>query len=222
MDSERELLISQINSLINEEIQNNPVTYNKDRPYQSYERIGFEGLRWSVEKRINEYGLDRFFNIEHNVLDIGSNFGFFVTEFALHCKEVHGIEPNHWLNTIGEITAKYLKVEDRVGFFDVFFDDFVNPIQYDVVLSLAAFFTQDKRERSEAKNYFSKIKSMLNPQGYLFYESTSYTKDKDNSHFVAKLEALDAIKENLELEKEWETPSGSEGFFRQFAIARKK
>jgi|SaaInl8_200m_RNA_FD_contig_31_3108594_length_890_multi_5_in_0_out_0_2 hypothetical protein len=222
MNKEQENLIDKIHLIMNDEIENNPVTYNtKTTPYQAYERIGFKGLRWSVEKRIKEYRLEQFFNQEASILDIGSNFGFFVSEFAIHCKIVHGIEPNTWLNDIGELTAKYLGVNNKVQFFDTKFINYSTNTKYDTVLCLASFFTQDKRERSDANEYFLKINSLLKEKGYLFYESTSYTKDEDNLHYKAQIEAIRAIKNELKLVEEWETISGSEGYFRKFAIATK-
>ena len=177
---------------VNSEIEGNPRSYNTEKyvpgaavkPYQTYERIGFEGMRWSVEKRIKEYGLEQFFDPEVTVLDIGSNFGFFVCEFALHCKIAHGIEPNPPLNKIGEITAEYLGVSDKVKFHDCFFDKFESDVKYDTIFSLAAFHTADGRERSKANDYFSKINSLLKPNGRVFYESTSHTKPPDSKHFA--------------------------------------
>jgi hypothetical protein len=220
-----EALCLKIRQLLVKEVQANSVSYNKETPYQSYERIGFEGLRWSVEKRVREYGLERFFDADASVLDIGSNFGFFVCEFALHCQLAHGIEPNPHLNQIGEITAERLGVRDRVEFYDCLFDEFRPQITYNNVFSFAAFFTQDGRERSDASNYFNKINQMLRPSGYVFYESTSYTKEpssRNYSHFTAAESAVKAMAEVMTLEKTWETVSGSVGSFRRFAISMKK
>jgi cyclopropane fatty-acyl-phospholipid synthase-like methyltransferase len=178
-----------------------------------------------VEKRIQEYGLEQFYNSDHAVLDIGCNFGFFVAEFAHHCRLAHGIEPNSYLNKIGELTSEFLGVGDRVEYFDQMFADFENPIPYDTILSLAAFFTGDGRERSSAEFYFTKVNDMLADGGHLFYESTSYSKVKTSEGYEgypACLAAMEAIETHLELLKEWETPSGSPEFRRQFAIARKK
>jgi hypothetical protein len=36
------------------------------------------------------------------------------------------------------------------------------------------------------------------------------------------MSAVKSITELMVLERDWETPSGSEGYFRRFAIARKK
>ncbi len=218
-------LCREIRDLLEHEVEANPVSYNKETPYQSYERIGFEGLRWSVEKRIREYGLEKFFGPDAAILDIGSNFGFFVCEFALNCKLAHGIEPNPHLNKIGEITARHLGVADRVRFHDCFFDTFESDKKYDTVFSLAAFYTADGRERSTADDYFSKTNALLKPGGRVFYESTSYTKTPDSGDsagLLASQAAIKAMKAKMTLLREWETPSGSEGYFRRFAIARKK
>jgi cyclopropane fatty-acyl-phospholipid synthase-like methyltransferase len=163
-------------------------------------------------------------NQENTVLDIGSNFGFFTVEFALYCKLVHGIEPNPWLNKIGEKAAEYLGVLDKVDFFNEKFDDFKIPgcvNGYDVILSLAAFFTQDGRERTDAGKYFRKVNSLLSTNGDFFYESTSYTQSAEDPHFVAKNAAISSIKIEMSPLKIWETQSGSEGYFRSFVIAKK-
>lgn len=217
-------LLDKIDHLLKEEVEHNAVTYNAEVPYQSYERIGFQGLRWSVERRISEYGLSQYFNPSNRVLDIGSNFGFFVCEFALHCSHVDGVEPNRHLNTIGEITAEYLGVADKTTFFDQSFESFIPSQPYDVVLSLAAFFTQDGRERSSAEQYFGKIFDILVPGGQLFYESTSYSRNSQTAarHLVAADDAIASIEQRFTSVKVWETPSGSPGFFRRFCVATKQ
>ena len=223
--TKKEELCAAIMDLVEQETAANPVTYNTNAPYQCYERVGFKGMRWSVEKRIREYGLEQFFNPNHAILDIGSNFGFFVAEFGLHCRLAHGIEPNSYLNKIGELTSEFIGVTDKVEFFDQMFDDFVNPVQYDTIFSLAAFFTGDGRERSTADSYFGKVNAMLNEGGHLFYESTSFSRDVSPEGFEgypACVSALEAIGTHLELVRSWETPSGSPGYLRAFAIAKKK
>jgi hypothetical protein len=215
-------LIESIRKILKQEIKNNPVSYNKDIPYQKYERINFDGLRWSVEKRIKEYKLGRFFNENYNILDIGSNFGFFITEFALHCNICHGIEPNSYLNEIAMLTAKYLNVDSKVKYFNCFFDDsFKSNIEYDIILTLASFFTQDGRQKGDAEKFFGHIYQLLNKEGKIFYESTSYTKDNNNMHYVAKNEAISFIKSSFSIIEEYETPSGSDGYYRYFILAKK-
>ncbi|QQG36320.1 MAG: class I SAM-dependent methyltransferase [Micavibrio aeruginosavorus] len=221
-----------LHALIHRELETeqktNPMSYMKfanakGRPYQSYERIGFEGLRWSVEKRIREYGLERYFQPESVVLDIGSNYGFFVTEFALHVKAAHGVEPVPELCRIGEYTADYLGVRDKVRFFAQKFEDFQAPCLYDTVFTLASFFTSDKNQRSSAELFFGKIRDILKPGGQLFYESTSFQyrpEQEDYQHYVHALEAARVLEELFTVDDRYEAPSGPENH-RLFMRCRK-
>lgn len=211
------------------ENQTNPMSYMKfdnakGRPYQTYERIAFEGLRWSVEKRVAEYGLERYLKPEAKVLDIGSNYGFFVCEFALKTKLAHGVDPVPELCNIGRHTAKFLGLEDKTEFYAQPFEDFIAPCKYDTIFSLASFFTSDKKQRTSAEAFFGKINDMLEEGGELFYESTSFQRNpgqEDYEHYVHALEALDVLKEMYDVYDTYETPSGPENF-RLFARCKKK
>jgi SAM-dependent methyltransferase len=218
MNERLQALHQDIAALLEHERTTNPVSYQNfanaaGLPYQSYERIGFEGLRWSVEKRVAEYGLERYFVPGTRVLDIGSNYGFFVNEFALHCGAADGVEPVAELCRIGEMTSGYLGISDRVRFFPCGFESFAADQPYDTVLTLASFFTSDKRQRSSAEAFFGKIRDILAPGGRLFYESTSYQKgpeQPDYSHYPAAQEAVAAIRRLFVNVEEWETQSGPE------------
>ncbi len=224
-----ETLHTNIYRLLKQEAQTNDVSYQnyanaKGRPYQTYERINFEGLRWSVEKRIKEYGLDRFYDPDSKILDIGSNYGFFVNEFALHCSEAHGVEPTEELNEIGILVADYLGIKNKVKFFTEPFEMFEPEISYDTIFTLAAFFTTDARQRDTARNYFGKIYRMLKGGGWVFYESTSYQKnpgDEDYAHYAPSIEALDVIKDMFTDVEYWEAPSGPENL-RLYVRGRKE
>ncbi|MCK6418573.1 MAG: class I SAM-dependent methyltransferase [Alphaproteobacteria bacterium] len=214
---------------LEQEQRTNPVSYvkfsnAKGRPYQSYERIQFEGLRWSVEKRISTYGLERYFNPNSTILDIGSNYGFFVTEFAMYVKEAHGVEPVPELCRIGEITATHLNVHDKTKFFAQKFEDFQPDCLYDTVFSLASFFTTDKKQRSSAEEFFGKIDSILKPDGEFFYESTSYQKSpgsEDYEHYVHAQKAFDVLKDMFDVYESYEAQSGPENQ-RLFVACRRK
>tara|TARA_B100001250_G_scaffold399329_1_gene408618 strand:+ start:691 stop:1395 length:705 start_codon:yes stop_codon:yes gene_type:complete len=222
-------LHDKIYNILAQELKTNEMSYQKfsnanGRPYQSYERIDFEGLRWSVEKRIMEYGLKRFFNPESLTLDIGSNYGFFTNEFGFHCKEAHGIEPIAELNEIGQITAEFLGISKKVKFFTETFEEFESSNKYDLITSLASFFTSDTKQRSTANSYFGKIYNLIKTGGWLFYESTSYQKnpqDEDFAHYAPSLEALTFIKDNFVDVEYWESPSGPENL-RLYIVARKQ
>lgn len=218
MDEKLQTLHRDINAVLERERTTNPVSYQNfanaaGRPYQSYERIQFEGLRWSVEKRVAEYGLERYFVPGTRVLDIGSNYGFFVNEFALRCGAADGVDPVPELCHIGEITASYLGIRDAVRFYPIPFEDFQPDQPYDTVLTLASFFTSDKRQRTAAETFFGKIRDILAPGGRLFYESTSYQKGPDQpdyAHYLAVQEAVETIRSLFTVEQEWEAQSGPE------------
>jgi SAM-dependent methyltransferase len=228
-DSALDALHQKILGELEQELKTNPVSYMsfanaKGRPYQSYERIKFEGLRWSVEKRIAEYGLARYLKPDAAVLDIGSNYGFFVTEFALSCAAAHGVEPVPELCRIGEYTAEYLGVADKTKFFAQKFEDFKAPCAYDTVFSLASFFTTDKRQRTSAEAFFGQIRDILKPGGELFYESTSFQyrpEQEDYEHYVQAMMALEVVKDMYDVYEQYEAPSGPENH-RLFVRARKR
>ena len=149
-----------IEHLFDEEKEHNPKSYKRasnanNLPYQTYERINIEGLRWSVEKRIDEYNLKPLFNKDALVLDIGSNSGFIANEFALFCKIVHGVEPVEKLNEIARLVSVRLGI-NNTKFFTSKFEDFKNKEVYDVVLSFSSFHTADNNQRTSAEYFFLK------------------------------------------------------------------
>ena len=224
-----ESLHRKIHEELRKENETNPVSYMKfknanGKPYQAYERIGFEGLRWSVEKRIQEYGLEAYFKPGSKVLDIGSNYGFFVTEFAFEVGLAHGVEPVPELCNVGRHTAKYLGLQDRTEFFPVTFEEFGAPCKYDTIFSLASFFTSDKRQRSSAEAFFGKVDDLLEPGGELFYESTSFQYndgEEDYEHYLHAQNALAVLQKIFYVSESYEAKSGPENF-RLFVRCKKK
>jgi SAM-dependent methyltransferase len=222
---DRAALHTNILRLIKEETDANPVTYNSLEAYQAYERIGFEGRRWSVEKRLNSYGCYDLLNSSQDVLDIGSNMGFFVVEFAHHCHSADGVEPNPQLNEIGEITATYTGVGKKTRFFDCRFENFEADRKYDLIFSFAAFFTADGRQRKNAEAYFGQIFELLKPGGKLFFESTSFLDngaENVDPHKTASEEAARQIEVRGEILNDWTERLGSQGGSRRFILAKSK
>lgn len=218
------ILHSKINKIIEIEKVKTIKSYNMVTPYQSYERIKYKGLRWSVEKRLKYLNFNKFINKSSDVLDIGSNFGFFICEIAHKCKSADGVEINPYLNKIGNVVSDYLNLKNT-NFFSSSFIDFakVNNKKYDVVLSQASFYTEDKKERTDANKYVNQVIKILNKNGYFFYESTSYNK-KDVNHkknIKAKDEIINVLSKKMKKIKEWEGRSGSKNFYRYFFISQK-
>jgi hypothetical protein len=134
------------------------------------------------------------------------------------------LRPNPQLNQIGETTAKYTGVGDKVRFFDCKFEDFISDRTYDLVFSLAAFFTADGRERENAQAYFGRIFDFLNPGGRLFYESTSFlihNEGKIDPHQTASEETAVAISAQAVIQKDWTEQTGDQGGNRRFILAAK-
>lgn len=212
---------------LQEEAASNAVSYNKVAPYQGYARIGLDGVR-SLEERFAFLGLDRFCGENVTVLDIGSNTGFFVVEAALKCRKAHGIEPNPYLNAIGMRVATHLGVASRVELFDSTFADFVPAERYNLVLCLAAFYTADGRERTQAHEYFEKIDRMLADEAVLVYESTGYSKDDDQANPFgsesrrAQEAAFLEISARMKIMRDDEyEASNAPGAFRRVVVARR-
>ena len=219
------LLHQKINQIINTEKIKVKNSYNTVTPYQTYSRIKFNGLRWSVEKRLKYIKFSKFLDKSSDVLDIGSNFGFFVCEIAYKCKSAVGVEINPFLNRIGKLVSRYLKLTNT-NFITSSFMDFAkkNTKKYDIILSQASFFTEDGKERSDAKKYVNTICKMLKKNGYFYYESTSYNKKNlihIRNNIKAKDEMLKILKIKMKKINEWEGKSGSKDYRRYFYIGQK-
>jgi hypothetical protein len=212
--------------LLDEEWEKNPVSYkrlNKNQDYQTYERIKFQGLRWSAEKRIKEYGIYKYVKKGDRVLDIGSNMGFIAIELAVVNGAIaHGIEPNPWLVKLSELVAKYLGVGDRTAFFDAKFEDMKITQKYNVVLTLAAFHTGDGREREEVNAYFNRCYDLIEEGGYIIYESCSYNTANVEFHHKSAKEAMRKLAELFTTIESVTKPSGSPGWARDYFIGQKK
>lgn len=217
-------LHSEILKLLKMEVANNPVTYNEKLPYQRYDRIKFEGLRWSPEKRIQEYGINKYVSPECIVLDIGCNTGFMAIELAYSYNVIaHGIEPNAHLCQVANIVADYLDVKSRTAFYDCKFDEELNLFKnfYDVILSLAAFHTADGREREDAEDYFHRCYDLMKSNGILIYESVSYNVEEKGEHYEAAMAALSALHKYFLPIEVVTKPSGSKGWVREYFIGSK-
>ena len=214
----------QIHALLAEERRQNKVTYNEKIPYQRYDRIGFEGLRWTPEKRILGYGIDRYAVPGGTALDIGCNSGFLAIElaYAHEMRKVYGIEPNSWLVRVADLVADHLGVKEKTRFVDCCFKDFKVRMKFDLVLSLAAFYTQDGREREEAEVYFKRCFDLSKKGGYIVYESTSFNEVKKGPQRRSAKQAVAALDKFFEKKEHLIKPSGSPGWFREYFIGRKK
>lgn len=139
--------------------------------YQGFDEIGIEGCR-PTEQRFMRYKIDKYLSREKTALDIGCNCGFFAIYISRFLKHVDGVEINPYLTNIGNDTKVYLN-QKNVEFFTSKFENFKSKIKYDLVFSLANDDTIDGNTEFSITEYISKIENLLNPKGFLMWETIS-------------------------------------------------
>jgi SAM-dependent methyltransferase len=146
-----------------------PKAYCAGTAYQGTRRLSIGGGKPN-EVRMKAYEIDSLLDKNHRVLDIGSNMGFMSLYFAERCKHVDALEYNPYLCQIGQLAANTLSI-DNVSFLCGDFFVFKPEHTYDIVLSFASHATIDKRMLISFEDYIRKIYALLNPGGYLLFES---------------------------------------------------
>ncbi len=159
----------QIRSLlfkINSRVDPNFLDYGVGHFYQSSNILNISGLRDS------KYRKEKL-NIENltygkNLLDIGTNSGFFLLELKNNFKHALGIDYNPKLIEIADVAKNYLNISN-IDFKIENFETKIVKKQFDIILSLANHHTFDKGI-SSTENYFKKIVNLLNSKGILIFE----------------------------------------------------
>jgi ubiquinone/menaquinone biosynthesis C-methylase UbiE len=223
MKDQLQRLHEKIYKLLAEERVENPKTYHEDIPYQGYDRIQFKGIRWTPEKRIKEYGIDKYVRPGMTVLDIGCNSGFVSVEvaYSLQVAKIVGVEPNRWLCQVGQLVADYLGVGERTQFIESLFNEMKMTSDFDVVMSLACFFPQCGKESEAAQEYFGRCHKLLKEDGTLIFESCSYENSETSINYAKAKEAMNVLPQFFQHLESKTTPSGSPGWFRDYFIGRR-
>ncbi len=139
--------------------------------YQGFDEISLPGCR-PTEKRLERYDIAKYLTKEKIALDIGCNCGFFVLHLSKFLKHVDGVEINPYLVNVGNDTKKFLNI-GNADFFTSRFEDFSTNKKYDVIFSLANDDTIDGNTEFSFNEYVRKIKSLLNKNGHLMFETIS-------------------------------------------------
>jgi hypothetical protein len=156
-------------SLLYQQTVNWKPSYCNGYAYQGAETIGISGIKPN-EIRMQAYNIDEYLNDQQQVLDIGSNSGFMSQYVSHHCKQVDALEYNPYLCQIGKVVADSLSINNVEFICDDFYL-FHPDKKYDVVFSLANHATIDKKLSINFEDYMLKIFNIMNPEGYLFFES---------------------------------------------------
>jgi 2-polyprenyl-3-methyl-5-hydroxy-6-metoxy-1,4-benzoquinol methylase len=150
------------------------VFYTNNMFYQSFEKLQIDGQR-PTTFRFFTYGLDKLLNKEYDVLDIGSNCGFFSLHISKYVRSVDGIEFNKELVDIANATKEYLKI-DNCYFHYADFRQFIFTKKYNVILSFAVHYWIGMT----MSEYSLHLSDLLNDNGFVILESQDInTKDED-------------------------------------------
>jgi len=139
--------------------------------YQGFEEIKIDGCR-PTEKRFERYNIEKYLTKEKNALDIGCNCGFFTLFVSRFLSNIDGVELNPYLIEISNDTKQYLQ-NSNTNFYSSSFENFSVLKKYDVIFSLANDETIDGNTKFTFKEYIDKICDLLNPNGFLIFETVS-------------------------------------------------
>jgi len=177
--------------------------------YQSYPPLNISGLRDTLS-RYNHYGLDKILKKDMDVLDIGSNTGFFSIFIANKIRHIDLLEYNESLTKIASFLSKK-EGKNNVKCICEDFKKFKPEKKYDLIFSFAVHGAIG----IDLKEYLEKVKSYLKPNGMILIESHSLKWDENSDIALAikKDSSFEILKKG--------TIDDHLGAIRQFFLVRK-
>jgi len=144
--------------------------YGAGYNYQSFSELNLSGFR-STETRVSALDLNDVLSGK-TVLDIGSNMGSVLFNVRESIKYGLGVEINEFLVEQSQLIAKYLKVNNKLEFLSIPFEQVSKTRhEFDAILSLANHSTFDGNTKQSLDSYFHKIHNLLTDDGILIFES---------------------------------------------------
>ncbi len=138
--------------------------------YQSFKKLKINGAR-DTEKRFKIYSLDKLLTKKHDVLDIGSNPGFFSLYCSKYVNSIDGIEPNKSCVEVSNYTKKFLGITN-CNFYETTIEKFKTKKKYDIVFSFAVH----RYMKTSLEEYLRRIYDLLKKEGFLLLESHTIKK----------------------------------------------
>jgi hypothetical protein len=169
--------------------------------YQGSDALKIDGWRPS-EKRFVSYGIEPYLSPEKSALDIGSNCGFFTLHVSNFLKNIHGVEINPYLISIGNDAKNFLNI-DNTFFHNSSFENLIIEEKFDVIFSLANDSTIDQNTQFNFYEYVEKILNFLKISGTLIFECQAADM-MPISKFTPK---LDYLKKHFKILEEKRVPS---------------
>jgi len=142
--------------------------YGEGYFYQSLSAIGVRGLR-DTAARVAAMDLARRV-AGRRVLEIGCNTGFLSLSIAANAGWVEGFDVNPFLVEVASTTANHLGATN-VCFGVSAFESRPLDARFDVVLSFANHSTYDGNTRQSLGEYFDRCHALVEPGGWLLFES---------------------------------------------------
>lgn len=157
-------------------------------PYQSLSILNIYGER-STEERFDSYGLRELVRSDDVVLDIGCNCGFLAlyTSFRTGCR-AEGVDINPYMIEIGNLCARYLRVDDRVRMTASRIQDYAPQANFTVLFSFATHWTDDANYRVPLREHFERCAAYLVSGGRLLFET--HAADVGNESFYEAMKTM--------------------------------
>ncbi|WP_320152359.1 class I SAM-dependent methyltransferase [uncultured Tolumonas sp.] len=162
-------LHNDIFSICTQQLKTWNFSYVSGYPYQGLSKIGISGAK-PTEERLSRYRIEMYLSPDDEVLDIGSNSGFFSMEIAKQINHVDAIEFNPYLNLIAKRTQQELGIKN-INFHQLDFCEYATHKKYQAIFSLANHCTIDGNLSINFEEYIAKCFNLLDIDGYLFFES---------------------------------------------------
>jgi SAM-dependent methyltransferase len=181
-------------------------------PYQALNLLNVFGWR-NTEERYDNYEISKYTNFTDTLLDIGCNCGFFgiLASYRTGCK-VEGYDINPYMINIGKHCVDHLKLNEKIELMAVPFQENTAANKYNVILSFAAHYTNDKQHRPDFFEFMKKLHTMLQNDGTLIFESHYH--DIGDPEFEKAMSELKAF-------FSWSKPKMFENNTRQLFIMKK-
>jgi 2-polyprenyl-3-methyl-5-hydroxy-6-metoxy-1,4-benzoquinol methylase len=151
--------------------------------YQTFKELKINGSR-DTEARFREYGLDKLLFNKHDVLDIGSNVGFFSLYCSKHVNSVDSIDPNESCVEVANYTRNFLGITNCT-FYQTSFEEFKTKKKYDFIFSFAVH----RYMKLSFEEYLEALHKLLKERGQLLLESHTIER-YDSSRFTNSVSTL--------------------------------
>lgn len=176
---------------ISEILKKSQPDFGQGNFYQSFERLGIEGERFTVY-RLERYGIDNILrqcSSPVSILDIGCNVGFLDMEISAQqasqeALSILGVEYDSSLVEIAKNVCNYLKLEN-CDFVNSDFKEWVkgNTSKFDLIFSFAIHHWLDL----SSNMYVEIVDSLLNEKGFICFESHDLQSGDDKYEVCKKL-----------------------------------